>query len=1218
MALPTIKIAVSNGHFQESLQNYGDRGTWTAELFSSPNTILTDANANWVENEWADYSCVVDTNGTNNVATIVSNTETTITVSGNQTGIVTPGTTTYRIAGGLTGTVTANGTASTTITVSGAKNKWNESKTILADELIGMTFVPDKLDGTAYAITDNTATTITIGTAIAVTATTFEIGRGASATVYPEELNISAELNEAKQMTASVLYDVVGTNKFEQDTDIDNPLMLGSTVRVSESTGGKMMFDGIVHDCPTDLNADTRAVQFTAYDNLAILDYTMIPGTKITSDGDLPTFAWSKATPLVEAGAKGWASDNKIFQTKALQDYSYAPQPFAMPIATTNGNGTWTAVQITNTITGTSSTFQYSSGGLDSDIIKPGCVVFNLTREKATYVESVDSDTQITCVDSIWQTGNRFVILSCNWQNGEGVTSDADYSAGSGYAFTTGLREQLEAPANNAEADADSTRLYVGRLTGTRDVHIPFAGRGWVMISSGTTVELVHYNGYIYDFEKDKYYLNAYNTTPAVDRNTRGDLTNSWKRADGGELGIQWIADSKVNEIFPNRFGGSQPLVFDDDKGKPFTKESYAVTASEGAIHFSQGENKWDGKTELYAHQYSYDGDASSSNPDKGTSDDAIDISDLVQIATTGLLDSSSSLENIINESKQTGGAGLVFDTTNSKNTGIYVNNLYYKGFEDSGISKHPKEFIEKLCDDSGLIYDLRYDDINSKVIFKPLLQQSSPDITFAAGSLVSLARERDVSDVYSAILLQVQTPEQNYFDPQNVAQYGTGVNNSGTTAQSGFTKGSYSSGSSIPDYFWDVTHMRGLGPDVESYDSATKGFANQNMWFYQSVWKKCLWQDTSKNNDKAIRQVIQGDSGIPTVNSSGVPLHVMTFWFRDAISLDADEFTFRPRFSHEGHNGATYRIEVTTGIDVSDPLSASTTWQYFNDNAISTEIGGSGWKSIKLNKCQVKGINGIRISALASPFAQNGWVGENRMLLRQTDADLGFKTYGYGGAAETFSATLPQGRRTKNPRWNGNRQDAWGLNGTHSGINITTAFQNALDNTEANNSGTRAGYVQTGNMFTDFSITGVGKKALFVRTTKAQRTKDDVERLAFSPAYKKVASMGYKIDSVKLDGFSKAEAQGLGQQYLDDKLRRFQARDYSLEGKSPFVNSNDLPYLGQTIRVADDTQGNGAGSGFTGILSSYNFTFNAEGTRFDFRLEDYDRNNTAQYIQAG
>lgn len=1217
MALPTVKIAVSNGHFQESLQNYGDRGTWTAELFSSPNTILTDANANWVENEWADYSCVVDTNGTNNVATIVSNTETTITVSGNQTGIVTPDTTTYRIAGGLTGTVTANASASTTITVSGAKNKWNESKTILADELIGMTFVPDKLDGTAYAITDNTATTITIGTAIAVTATTFEIGRGASATVYPEELSISGELNESQQLTASVIYDVVGTNKFEQDTDIDNPLMLGSTVRVSESTGGKMIFDGIVHECPTDINADDRAVQFTAYDKLSILDYTMIPGTRIESDGTLPTFAWSKSTPLIETGATGWGSDNKIFQTKALQDYTYMPQPFAMPTATTNGDGTWTAVQITNTISGTSATFQYSSGGLDSDIIKPGCVVFNLTREKSTYVESVDSDTQITCVDSIWQTGNRFVILSCNWQRGEGVTSDADYSAGSGYAFNTGLREQLEAPVDNAEADADSTRLYVGRLSGSRDVHIPFAGRGWVMISSGTTVELVHYNGYIYDFEKEKYYLNAYNTTPAIDRNTRGDLTNSWKRATGGEVGVLWVADSKVNEVFPNRFGASQPLVFNDDKGKPFTKESYAVTASEGAVHFSQGENKWDGVTEIYMHQFCYDGDASSSNPDKGTSDDAIDIADLVQIATTGLLDSSASLENIVAESKMTGGAGLVYDTTNSKNTGIYVNNLYYKGFEDSGISKHPREFISKLCDDAGLLYDFRYDPINEKVIFKPLVQQSSPDITFAAGSLVSLARERDISDVYSAILLQVQTPEQNYFDPQNVAQYGTGINSSGTSAQSGFTKGSYSSGSSIPEFFWDITHLRGLGPDVKLFNSSVRSFENQNMWFYQSLWRKCVWQDTSRNDGEAVRLVKGGREGIPTINSSGVPLHCLTFWFRDAISLDADEFSFRPRMTFEGmKNAARYRVEVTTGIDVSDPLSSATTWQYFNDNAASIEVASQ--RAVKLKKCQVKGINGIRISALGSPFAQNGWVGENRMWLRQTEADYGYKTYGYGGAAETFSATLDIGKRTKKPRWNKNRQDSWGLNGTHTGINITTAFQNALDNTEANNSGTRAGYVQTGNMFTDFQITGVGKKALFVRTTKAQTTKTDVERMAFSPAYKKVASMGYKLDPVKLDGFSKAEAQGLGQQFLDDKMRRFQARDYSLEGKSPFVNSNDLPHLGQTIRVADDTQGNGAGSGFTGILTSYNFTFNAEGARFDFRLEDYDRNNTAQYIQAG
>ena len=89
-----------------------------------------------------------------------------------------------------------------------------------------------------------------------------------------------------------------------------------------------------------------------------------------------------------------------------------------------------------------------------------------------------------------------------------------------------------------------------------------------------------------------------------------------------------------------------------------------------------------------------------------------------------------------------------------------------------------------------------------------------------------------------------------------------------------------------------------------------------------------------------------------------------------------------------------------------------------------------------------------------------------------------------------------------------------------------------------------------------------------------------------------------------------------MGQQFLDDKLRRFQARDYSLDGLSPFVNSNDLPYLGQTISIADDTQG--SGSAFTGILTQYEFTMDADGARFDFRLEDYDRNKTAQFIQAG
>ena len=175
----------------------------------------------------------------------------------------------------------------------------------------------------------------------------------------------------------------------------------------------------------------------------------------------------------------------------------------------------------------------------------------------------------------------------------------------------------------------------------------------------------------------------------------------------------------------------------------------------------------------------------------------------------------------------------------------------------------------------------------------------------------------------------------------------------------------------------------------------------------------------------------------------------------------------------------------------------------------------------------------------------------------------------------------------------------------------MTTAFQNAINNTDLDAGGTkRAGYTQLTGVLSDFKITGVGKKALFIRATKRQSEVDSVERDNFSPTYKKVAPMGYKIETVDLENFSESEAQSLGQQFLDDKMRRYQARDYSLSGKTPFLNSNDLPHLGQTITITDD-------SSFTGVLTSYSFTFSAEGARFDFRLEDYDRMNTAKYIQA-
>ena len=179
----------------------------------------------------------------------------------------------------------------------------------------------------------------------------------------------------------------------------------------------------------------------------------------------------------------------------------------------------------------------------------------------------------------------------------------------------------------------------------------------------------------------------------------------------------------------------------------------------------------------------------------------------------------------------------------------------------------------------------------------------------------------------------------------------------------------------------------------------------------------------------------------------------------------------------------------------------------------------------------------------------------------------------------------------------------------TFNDLDTKSEFTQAIANTDAAG-GERAGYLYMGNTLNGFAVTGVGQKALFIRNTKTQATVTDVERTDYSPTYKKVANMGYKIKTFGLEDFSKAEGQQLGQQYLDDKLRRYQARDYSLDGASPFVDSNKLPKLGQTIKVADDDN-------FTGILTSYQFTFDAQGARFDFRLEDYNRNNTAKWIQA-
>ena len=173
----------------------------------------------------------------------------------------------------------------------------------------------------------------------------------------------------------------------------------------------------------------------------------------------------------------------------------------------------------------------------------------------------------------------------------------------------------------------------------------------------------------------------------------------------------------------------------------------------------------------------------------------------------------------------------------------------------------------------------------------------------------------------------------------------------------------------------------------------------------------------------------------------------------------------------------------------------------------------------------------------------------------------------------------------------------------------MKSGFENAIKATDTS-SGAYAGYAQAKWAIGNFKIKGDGVFAMHVRVTKNQEADGSPERITYSPSYKKIAGLGYKVNPVPLENFSDTEALTLGHRFLDDKLRRYQARDYSLDGLSPFLNSNNLPHLGQTITITDD-------SNFTGVITSYEFTMDAEGARFDFRLEDYDRNKTAQYIQA-
>jgi len=1278
MALPTIKIACSNGHFQESLQNHGDTGTWTSATYDgSTETDLVDDGANWVVDEWIGYYVVFDTGGTPTPVIITDNDQTSITVAGNYSAQASKD---YRIAGGITGTVTANASASTSIALTAVKDKYGTAHNPIANEFAKMVFVPDKLDGTAYTIVSNTAgtaaTTLTIDTSIAVTATSCEVGRGASTTLYPEEINISGEINEPKNLSSSVVYDVDST--FADDESISNPLQLGSFLRVSETTGNKIIFEGYVYESPMEKDSETKSITITAMDRLAILDHTVIP---VTTD-EPSSYSYGRSTPILESGMTNEKSYSFFLQTKGFNDYTYAPRPLAIseftttstaiPYHSSHTNGTWGAVTATAGSSG--ATLVYSGGGFETtepglDCVEDGCVVIKLDSTAAnariTYVSSVTNNTTLVTTDNVsWTSGDKFIILSKMWQVGAGVESDADYvdrSGTDGFKIEHCLREELVATTSDTEkpsTDPTKTKMYVGRNStfSSRDDHYSYAGRGWLLIMDGTEVEIAQYSGYLPDPIKDKWYLNAYNKTPETPRNTRNDLSGIWKvGATFSDIGSRtWAADTNVVEIFPNRHGVMTPVTFFGDEKQP---RDIGSVPSEGIIQLALGDVENNGRKNIRVNFFSYDGDARSANPDKGTALSAVDITNVVELACTGLSSTSATPQDIISTSKLLGGAGLIF-SDDSLNTGIYVNKFEYRAFGDITSSIHPKELIQKLCDDAGLLYDLRYDDNSEEVIFKPLQQKATADITIAAGGVTSLTREKDVSDVFSSMLMQVESPADNYFDPSNILQYGCNFSTSGVPKSSvipdgssgrpNFSSGGYSGpGGTPPEFFWARTHLKGLGPDVVA---SGPDMANDQRYLVQSVWRKDYWKtnNTRQIMSTQLRDAAKGANNV--VNPDGEALPLITMWMKGSATLKTlDNFKFSAYKANDKVEKSSslfrwrrkrmqqryvFRVEVSDDVDLTDPLNTGT-WLPYNDyaRALDTGFSTSGTTTFDLSKggpCEVKNVRAIRIKGIVGVAGLPGGWGEGRELTRlKSDKAEGWQTWGEtedaSGAAGTslaedfnYSENLPGNNywNRKEPRYNYNRQDSPGIWNVDfwegwqvKGKQMKSGFENAIKATDTYN-GAYAGYAQIKFAVGNFEIQGDGAVAVNVRVTKDQDATGSPEKITYSPSYKKIAGLGYKVNPVPLENFSDTEALTLGHRFLDDKLRRYQARDYSLDGLSPFLNSNDLPYLGQTITIADD-------SNFTGILTSYEFTMNSEGARFDFRLEDYDRNKTAQYIQA-
>ena len=349
-------------------------------------------------------------------------------------------------------------------------------------------------------------------------------------------------------------------------------------------------------------------------------------------------------------------------------------------------------------------------------------------------------------------------------------------------------------------------------------------------------------------------------------------------------------------------------------------------------------------------------------------------------------------------------------------------------------------------------------------------------------------------------------------------------------------------------------------GTFVRYYNNPTDGdlepnwhnAVDSNMYQGTTYWAG-VWTDAGTGTKPNISQTIWTPCGYNCHTEKGQPYTLGIFYFsasNDSIKIDEFELTLsRGHVESGGHMGIFY-VEGATNWNESTMWNQSPNaeddadWSALGPNVARYVLGGG------------KTDDDIRIK-------------EAQFYRKEINA-IRIRCEQFSGGTSAIT------RR-------------WGTDGTQSAEAGAT------------------GYVHTLSIG-DPVIKGTLERAVFVRLEKTDSSPASPRKFVFPDSYKKTyPQLGHRVEVVKTGATSEAEAVSLGRQFLDDRLRFYQARDYSMV-IDPFLNSGELPHLGQTITIADD-------SDFTGVITGYSFNQSAEGVSFDFRLEDYDRNKSAQYI---